>query len=194
MKIVTIQISVLLLIMLLATGCSNGDTNEDKWSLDIDEVIVLEFEELGESEYDMDALIKHRRLKEDVSFLHLEEVPYQANLEEFEEEGKFTYTENFDFDNCYMLIAYGRKILELECLQSNYIRNHYGSRWYCLSVTFGEDYYDNTVFFYRITKDHSIIRTHYELFTYVMEGTEKVRVDLYSINKPESSEETGNGL
>jgi hypothetical protein len=169
--------------MLPAVGCSNRDTFVNEWSLDIDKAIVLMFEELGNSKYDMDALIKNRGLEEDISFLFVEAVSNQKNLEKLAEEGKFVYTTDFDFDNYRLLIAYGREILELECVSSKYIRQQYGSHWYSMSVTFGEDYFFNTVFFYRITKDYSIVRTDYGIFTYVMNDTEKVQVNVGLINR-----------
>ena len=180
------NVSVLFLLLLVEVGCANIDAYENAWSQDIDDVIIVAFDFLHESKYDMEALKRNRKLEDDVSFLFVEEVPLQKNLEKLEEEGNFVYTEVFDFDSNWMIIAYGRKLVEIECVSSKYIRNHYGSQFYSLSATFGEDYFDNTVFFYKIAKEQNIgiIRTHYELFTYVMVGTEKVQIYMNSINKP----------
>jgi len=188
MKSMPNKILVLLLITLLTAGCSNRGINEgfieDKWSQEIDEKKTSMFEYLQNSKYDMNAVIEINHIAEDVQYLYVEEVPYQIVLERFEEQGRFSYTEDFDFDKYWMIIAYGREIVELEFVSSMYIRNHYGPRFYSLCVTFGEEYFGDTVFFYRITKDPDIdiVRTHYLLYANIYGGTEKVAVDIATVN------------
>ena len=189
MKSTLSKISVTLLFILLAVGSLNivacEKTDEDKWNLEIDKRITLTFEYLQESKYDMDAVKEANHVAEDAQYLYVEEVPNQNVLERFEGQGSFLYTEDFDFDNYWMIIAYGREIVELERVSSQYIRNHYGPAYNCLSVTFGKEYFGDTVFFYRIAKapDFVIVRTHYLLYANTNGGMEKAAVDFAMVNK-----------
>jgi len=184
----------MLLFVSLAVGCVKGDVHqtdiiEMSWSNDIDEVVDISFEYLQESKYDLDALLKNRGLEEDVPFLFVEHMSVVYFLEKLEEEGRFSYTNDFDFENFDMIISYSREIIELDCVSSEWIRHHYGSQWYRLRATIGEDYFCDTIFFYRIAKvnGRGIIRTHYDLDTFVMNGTEKTQVYWSQINRPKST-------
>jgi len=180
--------------MILSIGCSfNNDIDgvlyediNDMFDQEVDEVISIEFEEIYRSKYDSDSVLENRKLQEDVSFLFVEDVYYQKVLDELEEEGGFSYPEDFDFENFHLLVAYGREIVELDCASSKYIRHQYAPYFYMLSITFGEEYYGSTVFLYKTKKVSNMyfVRTIYEIRTYVMNGTEKEQVYVGYINRP----------
>jgi len=188
MKLKAALISAILLTVHLTTSCTvtevTWEDNEFDLNTDINEIISISFEYLEEGKCDMDAVINKRRLEDCGLFLFIEEVPNYESFERLEAEGKFTYTEDFDFDTYYMLIAYGREVVGLEYVSSNFIKRHYGTRYYSLRTTFGEDYYDDTVFIFRVAfcKDRVIIPTRYLSYAYVMEGTEKKEVYLHLAN------------
>ena len=180
---------------LLVTGCARKGVDVVKDIAHLDDFVSQNIEEFLESEYDMETLKDYLNLREDVLYLSLEDVLSQEDLEYHANIGQFVYPEDFDFDEYIMVIAYGRRIRELQCVSSEYIRQHYGSSWYSFSVTFEEEYYGEKVFFYKIVRDKSksYVPTCYSLYSYVMHGTERIRVYTGDINTPKT-EGSGNAL
>jgi len=153
------------------------------------EPIVLEIEFLQESRYDIDAVKEYRYIHEDASFLFLEDVRHEGSIKSLAEEGKFAYPNDIDFENYIVLIAYGRKILTLEAISTENSQKVYGETL-CYCVTFEEEYFEDTVFIYQAPRDATpyCMPTRLAIYTYVMEGAERVQVYVGDINRAKKAE------
>jgi len=157
-----------------------------------DETMMLDFEYIMESAYCKEALFEARYLRDDVSFLFLECVDSQAGLEYYARQGRFSVPQSINFENDAVLISYGRMVEEFAFVRDGLSRQLYGSIW-MISVTFGEEYFGEAVFFYRMPLDSSIgyVPAQFGIITYVMVGTEKIRVYVSDINIPKLAEGEG---
>lgn len=182
MRLKNIVILSLILIILLSIGCSNKlDIKNESTEFSIErgmngELITVNFEYLQENVYTLE---KIWNTNESILFNYFESVHSQEILDLFAKEGEFGYPKDFDFDRHYMLIAYGRKIARLECVNDEY----YGENWFRLIVTFAEEYSGEIVFFYQIDK-RNYVPSDLGMDCYIMEGSERVYLgsDIYTIN------------
>ena len=85
-----------------------------------------------------------------------------------------------DFDKYYVIISYGRRIYELDCINDT----HFGTSWYRLIVTFDEGHYGNMAYYYKIDKRNYIPPTLAEMECYSIEGSAKYYLgsDIFEIN------------
>ena len=170
MKLKALPIMGVALVFLFVVGCSTkineyGDSVE---SNDYSCPISVDFEFLQDSGYNATEVKKDWGVEEETQFIFFESANNQETLEIFANKGEFNYPRIFDFKNHTMLIAYGRKVVRLDCMKSKIFNNS----WF-LVVTFGEEYYDETVFFYKIDK-RNYLPVDIEMKCYVMEGRERV--------------------
>jgi len=110
------------------------------------------------------ALWKNR---DDEPFTQLDIVMTQERLDEIIEWHGLTCTDSFDFKNYCLLIAYGRKIVDLKRIYQ--VNSH-------LKATFGE-YAGAKVFFYKLER-HSYMPTDFYLEHFIMEDGKRVPIKL----------------
>ena len=142
-RLLILSTSIAFLLFSLLS-CGNNDKNHYPVE---DDLIVMEYKLLDESEYNEDAFKKRYFVEEKIPLTWLEIADTKEHFDLFAEQGEFAYSDIFDFENNCMIITYGRQIKGLECE-----RSHYFSEMFILTVTFGEEHLGETVFFYQIEK------------------------------------------
>ena len=189
---------ILLLIasLVLTYGCTEKAHSviptEDTSSEISTELTVMTFELVLKSDYNMDAIKESRFIHEDVQFLFVEVATSQNDLEFLAREGEFSYPMGINFDSYIVLIAYGREIAEAAYGTDEFTYHHFGPRTVVLSVTFGGDYYGESVFIYRANRDsnRAYLPTNYGAHCYIADGAERIYIgsEIGTINKPKRAE------
>jgi len=195
----TLNAALLLMTVFFTVGCDLNNASRVEMDINSDKYYAVSLELIFETEYDMKAVKEFYNLCENVSYLFMADVQRENDLLYFSRIGRFSFPDDFDFESYVMLVSYGRRIRELELINYGHLYKNSGLKGNCFSVTFDGEYFGNQVFFYQMIREKGerYVPTDYVLLSYIMEGTEKVRVYVGDINKvnsePEGQHSQGDG-
>ena len=147
---------------------------EDPQNLPDPTPIIMELGYLGRAEYmDNPHFYDMFMLEPGAPFTWLEIMNDEDHFRRMEQRYQFTGPSDFDFENFNLILVFGREPVEIVCAYTHFYRG------YKLTITYGEMYQGNSVFFYQVEK-RAYVPAVYANY-YLMEGDNKVPIGGYDV-------------